>query len=58
MLVCTWLFEFHYSSSLMLLARSADLETITAGMDTVPDEQAEARRLVDEFLGPLRRAGA
>ncbi len=58
MLVCTWLFEFHYSSSLMLLARSADLETITAGMDAAPDEQAEARRLVDEFLGPLRRAGA
>lgn len=57
MLVCTWLFEFHFSSSLALLAQSGNLETITAGMDTAPDEQAEARRLADEFLEPFRKSG-
>ena len=56
MLVCTWLFEFHFSSSLAILARSTNLEAITAGMGAAPGEQAEARRLVDEFLGPFRRA--
>ena len=57
MLVCTWLFEFHYPSSLALLARSPDLEIITAGMDAAPAEQAEARRLVDTFLEPFRKSG-
>ncbi len=54
LLVCTWLFEFHYPSSLGLLARSGLLEAITAGMDEAPEEQAEARRLIDEFFIPFR----
>ena len=51
-LLCTWLFEFHFPASLAILAESGRLETVLAGVDDAPQEQAAARRLLLEFLGP------
>ncbi len=58
LLLCTWLFEVRFQASLGVLAKSGHLDRVVDGMVGIPEVQAEARRLVEEFLGPFRESAA
>lgn len=53
MVLCTWLHDLHFATSLRLAASMNVYPAIVQGLEGVPQAKAEAEALVQEKLGPF-----
>ena len=53
-LLCTWLFDLHFGSSLGIVKRAGHMDRVIDGLDALPDVQSEAREIAGRILSRVQ----